>query len=433
MALAANPDARRAREKITELRHQIRAVRSRALPKLDLTLSLSHIHDPGLQNSPNFSGGGDFLPPSLFGAIEYDNYAYRFDLEQPILSFGRVSHALGAAREEMAGVREDVRAVERRVARDAALAYYDLLLARERLRVLESERVARARQLDGVKARFELEDATRLNLLTAQVALANLQPRILAAESGVRVAAARLNEILGRPVTAGIEPADAFALPDPLPAVPSVETLIELADRGRPELKRFTLNRRVLREAQGVTRADVLPEITGNASFGVSTFERGNLTDLDLRSWSLGVTLRWRFFDGMQAAGTIAQYKSQARQSELQEASFRADMTRELERAAGDWRRGLEAVRAAQAAVEQAREAESLAEESFKWGAATILDILEAERGMRQAELNHAEACHVALTAIAELKYLIGLRADARIDAGEATETDAGITEDKQS
>lgn len=415
-ALDANPETRRAREQITELQEVVREARAEALPKLDFSTRWGRIRDPGLRNSPFFSrliDGPDALPPEALGAFRFDNYAWNFSLEQPIYTFGRVGAAMRGARHELAGVHEDVRTTELTLAHDVALSWYDLLLARRRVQVLESERESRERQLQQVRDRLELEDATRLELLNAQVALANLRPRVVAAQTRARVALARLNETLGRPVAAPVEPMSGLELPNPLPPIPPPELLMVRADAARPELRRFGLTREVLKAAEDVTRSDLKPEIAANASFGIDTYTASNLTEMDLHNWSVGVSLRWKLFDGLKTPAVIGQYESQRRQSRLQEESFRAALARQIEEAHGTWLGAVEAIEAAELAVDGATEATRVAEENYRWGAATILDVLEAERARREAELTHAEALHAGQAALASIKYLVGLRPDA--------------------
>jgi len=423
-AIEANPEARRVRELVNETKLQVREARAEALPKLDLESRYLHSLDPGLKNSPFFSRlleGPDALPPEALGAFSFDNYAWNLSLEQPIYTFGRVRGALRAARNELQGVEFDVRTEERRLARNVAFAYFDLQLARQRKLVLESEERARERQLAQVRDRLELEDATRLELLRAEVALANLKPRLVGADNDIRLALARFNETLGRPIGEPVELVDGLSLPTPLPDVPEVPELVERASTGRPELRRFELDREVLKAAEQVTRSDVLPEIVGNASFGIDTFTVDNLSDLEFKNWRVGVTLRWTLFDGLRSASTIGRYRSQRLQSELAEASFRASLGRELEQARGTWRGAVEALEAAELAVSGAEEAQRVAEESYRWGAVTFLDVLEAERALREAELTRAEALHMGLTALADVKYLIGLRPDTELAAPAAT------------
>jgi len=416
LALDRNPTVGRARETINEFNHQVRQVRADALPQLDLTLSAQKFRDPGLRNSPAFGDLPDFLPPEALGPYSFNDYTYSFRLEQPVYTFGRVSSALEAAHQQLNAVREDVRSVESVVARDVAIAYYDVLLAGERLAVFESERASRERQLERVKDRLALEDATRLDVLNAEVALANLRPQILGAENGVAVSRARLNEVLGRSIDAPLELVDSLQLPAPLPFVPDYRVLLDQASRTRPELLRFAYSRRVLEAGQRVTRADTLPEISAAGNIGVSSFDVSNLGKLSYRNWNVGVFLRWKLFDGFRTSSAVARLQSQVQQNQLEEDAFRNALAREVERSSGEWKRGLQAIEVAELAAEQAAEARRLAEESFQWGAATVLEILEAERQVQQAELSKAESYYVALTALADVKFLVGLRPDAPLD-----------------
>ena len=412
IALDRNPTVQRARETIHEFNLQVRQVRADALPQLDLTMWAQKFRDPGLRNSPAFGDLPDFLPPEALAPYSFSDYAYSFRLEQPLYTFGRVTGALEAARQQLNAVKKDVRSVESVIARDVAIAYYDLLLARRRLGVFESERASRERQLAQVKDRLALEDATRLDVLNAEVALANLRPQILGAENGVAVSLARLNEILGRPIDGPLELLDHLELPEPLPFVPDYTVLLALASRTRPELLRFEYGRRVLETGQKVTRADTLPEISAAGSIGISSFDVDNLTDPTFRNWNVGVFLNWKLFDGFRTSSAMARLESQVTQNRLEETAFRNALAREVERSSGEWQRGLEAVEVAELAVEQAQEARRLAEESYRWGAASVLEILEAERGVQQAELSKAESYYVALTALADVKFLVGLRPD---------------------
>ena len=413
IALGRNPTVGRARETITEFDLQVRQVRADALPQLDLSMWAQKFRDPGLRNSPAFGDLPEFLPPEALGPFTFNDYAYSFRLEQPIYTFGRVRGALDAAREQLSAVKEEVRSVESVIARDAALAYYDLLLARERLAVFESERASRERQLDQVQDRLSLEDATRLDVLNAEVALANLRPQILGAQNEVAVSLARLNEVLNRPIDEPLELLDGLKLPDPLPVLPGYRVLLEQASRTRPELLAFAYSRRVLEAGQKVTRADTLPEISAAGAIGVSSFDVNNLTDPSFRNWSVGVFLKWKLFDGFRTSSAVARLESQVRQNRLEEASFRNALAREVQRSSGEWERGLEAIEVAELASEQAGEAQRLAEESYQWGAASVLQVLEAERSVQQAELSKAESYYVALTALADVKFLVGLRPDA--------------------
>ncbi len=106
-------------------------------------------------------------------------------------------------------------------------------------------------------------------------------------------------------------------------------------------------------------------------------------------------------------------FDSQITQKEFDESSFRNELSVQLKQAHGTWLRALEALEVTSLAVSEAREAERVSEESLKYGAATTLDVLQSTQARRQSELNQMTAAHDALVALAEMKYLVGFRADA--------------------
>ena len=416
VALALNPRVLEAREQITEFDQLVRQARSEALPQVEALVSVVANRDPGLLNSPFFSQlleGPDPLPPEATEPLRFENFIWNFSVRQPIYSFGKVQNAIKAANQELGGIHEDVREEENRISRDVARACYAFLLTKQRLSVLKTEREARERQLEQVEVRFELEDATRLDVLRARVALANLGPEILAADNERRVALALVNDTLGRPVMAPIELDAVLELPDPLPEVPTAQELINVAATNRPALLRFTVDRRVLENRVSIVRSDTLPQFDANANIGINTFGLAQFANTGFRSWAVGVSMNWTIFDGMGTSAAMNVLRSQVNQKRYEESTFRSTLALELERTTGTWKRALEAVEVAAVAIEQAREAERVAEEFFRWGAATTLDVLESTRSLRDAELNQARAAHEALVALAEMKYLVGFRVDA--------------------
>ncbi len=440
-ALAANPRALKAREQINEFDQLIRQARSEALPRLNGVLGINQTRDPGLRNSPFFSrileggegGEGGGIPPEALLPFKFNNFVWQFDVRQPIYTFGRVSNALKGARKEVEGVLLDVREIENQLSFDVARACYGYLLAKQQLVVLQSERAARERQLEHVQARFDLEDATRLDLLQAQVSLSNLRPQILAAENDLAIAVAVVNDALGRPVDTPFDITLPLVAPAVIPEVDGPRELLLVANEHRPELLRFAIDRNVLDARVGVTQSNLLPEISATATFGINTFNFDNLKDWSLHTWSVGARLDWTIFDGLSTNAEIAALRSQVSQSNFEEGSFRSELAMELERATGTWVRVLEAIEVAQSAVELSNEAQRVAEENFQYGAATTLDLLEAARALREAEFTLASAVHEALVTLAELKYLIGYRADAPDSvlsaSGSTEQPDAAVGE----
>ena len=68
-----------------------------------------------------------------------------------------------------------------------------------------------------------------------------------------------------------------------------------------------------------------------------------------------------------------------------------------------------EAVAAAREAVVEAEESRRVAITSRQWGAATALDVLEAERVVTEVRFQELDAVTIAMTALVEIRNLVGL------------------------
>ena len=95
-----------------------------------------------------------------------------------------------------------------------------------------------------------------------------------------------------------------------------VETLLEIAKKSRPELRRYAAARKVLDAQVGVTKSELLPQISASAGFGVSTFDISNVSNFSLHTWNAGVDFNWKLFDGKRTYAQVAMLRSQKTQSE---------------------------------------------------------------------------------------------------------------------
>jgi outer membrane protein len=432
-ALAENPEVLRRREVVEEARQTRREVTAEAMPQVTLEANLFRWRDPGFLNTPGFEdivppeGGGDGtseLPgfdPSVFRPIPVTQYDYGLRLEQPVVTWGRVPSALRAARRALDGVRLEVSETEFDVARQVAQAYYGLQLAARRIEVFEAQRSSREAQLRRAEDLLALGAGTRLDVLRARSELTNLEPQILRARKDRDQARARLNETMGRPVESSVSvpPLDLEAT---TPPPPSLEHLLEVAELRRPNLLKFGVDRYLLRQRVKITRADIRPQIDLEAAYGFAAIEPENLYNLDFTSWRVGLYASWVLFDGFRTPARIGQLVSQEQQNRLAESGFRLRLARELEVALGDWREAAASREASTRAVEQAEEAKRVADESYTWGAATSVDVLVADINLREAELNLAQAVHDQWLALANLKFLVGVRADHPLPAAGSVE-----------
>lgn len=425
VATVLHPEVRRRRERIREFPSLVGAERAEYLPQLDLTLQAAQTRDPGFRNSPFFSrllddpsAAGDASPfggadPSTFGgAFTFGTYLWNFQLQQTLWSF-RFRPAMRGVDLGRDLAATDLAEAENRIARDTAARLYAYLLGERTEAVLASALETRERSLELARDRLELGAGARLEVLRERVAVSRLRRQLADAEDALRVERAGINALVGREQDREIEVLDALELPEPLPQVLPPAALMEIAGLRRPQLRRYRLDRDLLTTQRELDAADALPVLRANASYGINTFTVENTYDLELHNWNAGVTLTWSLFDGLGRRSRAASLRSQETQSEWEQNEFESTLEVLLRQASADWNGALAALEEATLALEEAAEAERVAEVEREAGAATAFLVREAAQARREVELELARNTHDALAALAEMKFLVGYPAHA--------------------
>jgi outer membrane protein TolC len=288
----------------------------------------------------------------------------------------------------------------RQIALAAADAYLSVIARR---RVVE----ANVRARDVARAHFELAQQQReagtgslLNELRAQEEVSSTEVLL----EGARMAVYRAQEALGvllvagGAVDAGEEPA--FDIPGG-EARPSEGQLLQL----RPDLRLFSAREDAARRIVNDSRWDYFPTLQGvfqpQATYPAQFF-------LPSYSWRFMLQLNVSIFDSGQRAAV-----KQTREAALAEAA--AQLTEARTQAQSELRVAEEAVRnaerglaSARAAAEQAGRVVSIVNVSFRAGAATNIEVIDAERRARDAETTVAVAEDALRRARLELLTALG-------------------------
>jgi len=444
-ALANNPALRAAEEQRAEVAAGVTEVKADAFPQLAAVSSYSLSRNPSFLNSPDFEDilqqfpGGDFTPG------EQELYSVGVSVSQPVYTFGKLGAAIELARMVVDVTEARIAAARMDTALAAALAYYEVLASREALAVVLVQHRVRSQALEVVRARYEIGEATRLELLRAQSAVAEVTPRVAEAAGGLEVARSELGNVLGLPRDAevqvsgaspyalsvadtlderlddtleqeAVEGDTASAEPTPpppppaeaLPQAPELAALWSAARANRPEIADLELQRDVLAKRQVVTRAEGRPQIEFNGFLGREARFYDNLADPLYDNYAFSLNLSWEFFDGGRRRGQIEQLESQRRQLGHRLADLLDSIELDLARSRASYRSALERYRAARTAVIAAREASRVARASYREGVALQTDWLDAQRQETEAEIAAVGAYYDARRQAARLARAVG-------------------------
>ncbi len=402
-ALKSNPVVERSREEMHGLEGRKREAIADALPDLKLIGSAVRYRDPSLLNSSSF----DSFPADLrdlLKPVPANLYEGTAQLHQTLYSF-RLGGAIRAAHHGMAMGREQVRRAEQSVALDAVRAYNDYLLALEKVRVAEKAVRQKERHLEMARFRRQAGVATDLDVLRSEVDLGNQRAQLTRMRGDGDIARGALNAVMMRPIDEAIEPADRLeylAFDKPL------DDVIQAALTGRPEMGAITSMHKAYREFIGVARADGLPRLDFNALWGYSVREPKFFGDADYTRWNVSLTLTVPVFDGLRTSGRVAQARAEAGKIGQDRLALENQIRLEAKAAFEGLRTARTILDAAELNVTQAQKALDMTQANYGHGAATTLDVLDAQAALTLAESIRLEALHQHANTLALLRYIMG-------------------------
>jgi outer membrane protein TolC len=160
--------------------------------------------------------------------------------------------------------------------------YYQLAFMDRALIIMQNTRELLREFLDVSSTLYAVGEGLQQDVLQAQVAVASMTEDITVVEQDRLATAARLNALLGRAATVGI---DELGLPPPGEELPSVEALMILADAQRPGLQAARERARAAEAGYRAARRAIYPDFT----VGMAYSQRPQFNDW--LSFMVGISL----------------------------------------------------------------------------------------------------------------------------------------------
>jgi HAE1 family hydrophobic/amphiphilic exporter-1 len=403
-ALSVNPDAVKAREDLRSLEGRITEVRADALPDISVRATGTRYRDPTFLNSSSF----DNFPPDLIESLKpipANLFDVGTEVKQTLYSF-KLGRALKVAKIARQLGEEDAHRVRQAVALDAARAYNTLLLTLEYVRVNQTSLSQKEEHLKSVRNRRQAGVATDLDVLRSEVDVENQRAQFVRAQGRVDLARATLNAAMVRPIDAPIEPTDTL---ETAPLAESLDQALTAAIGTRPEIKSAKLSEQARTEAIGVEQAELKPHFDFNGAFGYSVRQPKNLFHYDYSKWSFGVTATIPVFDGGRAAGRVAQARAEQAKAVQDIVAAQNQVRLQTKDAYDRMHVAARLLSAADLNIGQAKRALDMTQANYSLGAATLLDVTDAQAALNEAERVRVDALHEQADSRATLRYAMGL------------------------
>jgi cobalt-zinc-cadmium efflux system outer membrane protein len=278
---------------------------------------------------------------------------------------------------------------------DVKVAFYDLLLAQRDLDLAKNNLaiVEDVRRIVGVRVR--LGEAPQFDLIKAEVEVLKANQSVTRAENTVRV-----NRVILDTFTAGAL-GSAYAVSGDFLVFPSGLDLGQLATRSireHPSIQRLTRSIDQADRTVEFERQSRVPNVNLNTSY---TREYGR------EGFDVGLSVPAPLW--YQRQGEIAGSLGAKRREEAELLRTRNELLRQVNQYFQDAQTTAKLIEVLeQGLLKQAEEALRIAKFSFQQGAASLLEVLDAQRVQRQTLFDYAQARFELSVALARLERAVG-------------------------
>ena len=321
-------------------------------------------------------------------------------VDQNVYRGGRGAAALRRAEHLVRSDRAGLSATEQAVLLDAATAYVNVVRDQAVVRLnVNNERVLK-RRLEATQDRFRVGEVTRTDVAQAESRLSRARADRIAAEGAL----ARSRSTYGKVIGAAPGAVEAAAPLDELPE--SAESAVELARMESFAVLRSDEAERAARERIDEVAAELLPalRVSGEVSHATDTAGRGS--ESDTASVTARVTMPLYQSGAVRSRVRAAKHDAARRRYERDTAKRNAVEQatvawEELETARAQIQALTAEARAARIALEGVRQEESV-------GSRTVLEVLDAEQELLDAQVRLARAERDHVVASYRLRAAVG-------------------------
>lgn len=310
-------------------------------------------------------------------------------LSVPVYQGGIVRNSINAAKEGVEAGEEQLRATESSVFAQVVAAYLDVIsdsaVVTFNLQNVRSLEV----NLQASTDRFKVGDLTRTDVAQSDTRLALARANLESAQAQLISSKERYISLVGS------EPVD-LQPPPQLPGLPaSPETAVEVALKDNPDILAAKSTRNAAHYQVNAAKGQIAPRLSG--------FVRGGYTDfLDSRTFgaptpvsksaAAGVQLTVPIYQGGRPGAATRQAIARESQAIEQTVATERGVIAQTRSAYANWQASLQTIESTRKAVDSGSLSLEGVQAENKAGTRTILDILDSQRDLLNAQVQYVSA-----------------------------------------
>jgi len=407
LALKTHPEMKITQAQLKEASGKYNEINANYFPKFSIATSYSR-----LDYAPQFKVR--YLGDSL------NDYQTSLYLKQLIYDGGKTRRLKEWARRNITVEAENRRVAQQDLIHSVTQEYYGLIFADNMVNVKQEAVRQIEAHVDVANAMFTSGKVPKVDVLRAEVQLANVQQELSKAQNALQIASAQLNDLIGRDIDTPIaidtpigfeESAATLAVNEVLPLSEAKETArsrsyLEAAFESNPQLRRVKESIAATEAKIKAERAAYWPNINFKADYGYEWGDWPPKEDI----WHIGLAIDLPLWDGGMTKARVNQAKATLERLKATEQLLVKQITLQVQRAYLSLKEAESRVSTTEKSIEQAKENLRIVEGSYELGTGISRDVIDAQVALTQAQTNDIQALIDVQLAKADLERAIGAK-----------------------
>jgi outer membrane protein len=375
-----HPNLKASRAKIDVADSQMGQVASKERPQVDVSSSYSR------QESS--------------AARDGDTYSTSAGISQLITDAGKTKAEKSIARLKKESASQNYKTIECQVQYNVKKTYFDALEAQKDLEVAEETLNLYTLLLTQAQAFYDVGSVPKYDVTTAVVEQSKARLGVVTAKTAIKKARAELNNAMGvteapEYVLKDVEERVSFSIP--------FDEVLKTALRKRADLLASEIGVKAAKESIRLAAKGNAPEVRASGKYAI-----GGSHPTEDDNWSVGVTLQIPLYDGGLEGEKINQARAELVVAEGEEESLRSDVRKEVEQAYMEFIDSDEVLAVAQKTVQQAEENLTIAQNRYKVGVGSPIEVADATEKFKEAKQGYWSALYSHHRSWAALEKVVG-------------------------
>lgn len=343
-----------------------------------------------------------------------NNFTANLQLQQPIYNGGRSWNTMKRDRMNVENSMMNVDATRHQITSNVKVQYYNVLKSARLAAVIQEQVKLSEEQLRRSQSMYEIGSVAKVDVLQASAQLGQARINLFNQQKALAQAKGTLNNAMGIDVNTPIDLVDVIESENmTLPPAPMfMDEAIGIAMQENPAIKRDIGSVNSSRVGVRISKGALWPTVTGTISYSRNNSDFNRVYGSLGRNYAinLGLNISLSVLNGTQTFASIQQ--SQASQLIAEETleQTKRSTTLTIRQALLDLETTRQVIDLSNANILASAESMRLAEERYRVGSGTLLDVFNAQVSLIQAKSSLVTAQYDYKIAQASLDQALGRR-----------------------